>query len=372
MIVISYSLAGHGHKMAALAIEEELRRRGTPFAVEVADTLLFTPKLFSQFYTGVYWWLVHTLPIVWLFFFWLLNLRPVHYLTQGFKQYFKSGVLDGYENFLRQKKPKQIVFTHFLGIHNAAQLKRRGEISSFIRVVVTDFYTHALWIHPGVDEYCVMFKETREDMIRRWGIEGKKIRVTGIPVLHKFLVSHKDKKQISLESLGLSQHRLTLLFTSGSFGYGPALRYLRSLIALKHHIQAVIVCGENKEKKARLEKEEFPFPVAVLGFVDNMDELMDSSDILVAKPGGITTSESLIKEVPMMIYSVIPGQEEGNLRLLEAYNACWRLLSPNDLYEIVKEILETPEELADKKKNVASLAKPHASRDIVDEIIITS
>ncbi len=372
MILFAYALAGHGHRMAALALEEELTRRGEPVPSEVLDILKITPRRFAHSYAGIYWWLVHYMPVIWLFFFWLFNLKPIHALDQLLKKHLKSGALGEFEKILKIKQPKQIVFTHYLGIHNAVEMKKRGEITSFVRAVVTDFYAHALWINPGVDEYNVMCKETRDDMIQRWNIDGKKIRITGIPVFHKFLQSHKDKKQFMFDQLGLQQNRITLLFTSGSFGYGPTDQYLHALAPFHQQVQAIVVCGENIKRKSHLEGEGFPFPVAVLGFVQNMEELMDISDLLVAKPGGITTCEALVKGVPMMVSSIIPGQEEGNLRVLEKYNACWRLYAPDDIVDVIKEILEFPDELNSKRKMLAVLAKPHASRDIVDQILKTS
>jgi len=370
MTLIAYASAGHGHKMAAQALEEAFHSQERSERVEIMDLLSISPPIFSKTYAGIYWLLIHYFPPIWKFFFWLFNLQIIHRFDHFMKRNFKTGALSHFESLLKLNNPKHLVFTHFLGIHNAIALRHEGAISSSIEAIVTDFYAHALWIHDKVDKYFVMSNETREDMILRWGVKEEKIHVTGIPVSRNFSPNTGKKKERSyLETLGLQRDRLTLLFTSGSFGIGPTEHYLQSLAPLSERIQVIIVCGNNSKMKNRLLKTRFAFPAAILGFVNNMNELMDVSDLLVAKPGGITTCEALIKSLPMLISNVIPGQEEGNLKLLELHNACWRLLSPRDLTKIVKNILDNPKILEEKQRNISAIAKPNATRDIVDIIL---
>lgn len=368
MILIIYGSAGQGHKSAAIAIEEELKQRQQLDSIEILDSLSVTTPFFAKFYPWLYQFSVHYLSPLWSLCFKLFNLKIAHRLDHFLKR-FPTKYLRNFSDFLRNKQPRTIVFTHFLGVFNAIQLRKHGELNCKIISVVTDFYAHALWIHRDVDEYCVMAEETKEDMIRNWQIKPDKIKITGIPVSKKFTDFSIRKDKSYLETLGLEKNRLTLLFSSGSFGLGPTEEYLSSLKPLADKIQAIIVCGNNTKMKIRLDQNTFSFPVTILGFVNYMQDLMDVSDLLVAKPGGITTCEALIKGVPMIISSVIPGQEEGNLKLLEHRDACWHLSNSKQFFEIIKNILANPEILSDKKKHLALIAKPNATNDIADIIL---
>ena len=362
MILIIYASAGHGHKSAALSVLEEMKLRPELGEAEALDSLTVTTPLFWKLYPGTYWYMVHYLPQIWRFFYWLFNLKMIHNLDQFLKK-FTSKPIKNFVDVIRIKRPDIIVFTHFLGIYNAVQLRKSRQIFCKIHVVVTDFFTHALWINKDVDMYYVMAEETKKDMVRKWGLDPEKIKVTGIPIAKKFSDSGIRKDRSVLESMGLRKDRLTILFSSGSFGIGPTEKFLDALSPLAQKVQAVIVCGNNVRMKEFLEKETFAFPVAVLGFVTNMEELMGASDLIVAKPGGVTTCESIIKDLPMIISSYIPGQEAGNLRLLEIHKACWHLAnSPQCFYETIKNILDKPSILENKKANLLKLRRASATK----------
>ena len=352
MTLIVYGSAGMGHKKAALALAEELEARGE--SSEVLDSLTLTPNLFSKFYTGIYWWAITYAPWLWKLGFLFTDLPWVHYASLLIEKHAGRGALRRFEKYLCQKNPKHIIFTHFLGIQSAIELRRRGLIQSSLRVVVTDFYAHAFWIYPPVDEFCVMAEETKQDMIRKWHVPAAKIRVTGIPISRKFQSVRRTK-----------QERLALLFSSGSFGIGPTEQLLKSLEPLSSNIQAIVVSGQNEKMRLHLNAIRFPFPVVIMGLVSNMEELMAQSDVLVAKPGGITTCEALAMGLPMIISSVIPGQEEGNRDLLLRNDACWALRSPGELTQVIQNIIDHPEALEAKRKNIARLAKPNAAQSIV-------
>ena len=369
MTLIIYASAGHGHKSAALSIEEEIRLRPELGEAEALDSLTITTPLFAKLYPGTYWYMVHYLPQIWRFFYWLFNLKIIHNLDQFLKN-FTSRPLKNFTDVIRIKRPDTIIFTHFLGIHNAVQLRKTRQIFCKIHVVVTDFFTHALWINKDVDMYYVMAEETKQDIVKKWGISPEKIKVTGIPISRKFSDSGIKKDRTVLESLGLKKDRLTILFSSGSFGIGPTEKFLNALAPLAQKVQAVIVCGHNVRMKEFLDKEKFAFPVTVLGFVTNMEELMGASDLIVAKPGGVTTCESIIKDLPMVVSSYIPGQEAGNLKLLEIHKACWHLSNnTKQFYETIKSILDNPSVLENKKINLLKLRRPNATKEIVESIL---
>ena len=171
-------------------------------------------------------------------------------------------------------------------------------------------------------------------------------------------------KKESRKKEGLDEDRFTLLITSGSFGLGPTEEVLRTLREFNGRIQVMAVCGRNQNLFETLEKESYPFKMKLYGFVSHMDELMEASDLIVAKPGGATTSESLAKGLPIAVLEPIPGQEAGNARLLRERNAAFFLKHPSDIRIILKAIFDYPAVIAEKKKSLDALARPEAARDV--------
>lgn len=365
MILIVYASTGFGHKKAALALQEEFLAQNPKEPCEALDILSLTPQFHSHFYAGMYWFLANHTPSLWSFFYHLLDKKQFHQLLFPLSQIINHPILGDFKDYLIENQPRCLFFTHFLGLYAALELRKSGQISCPIKAVVTDFFAHSFWIYPPVDEFCVMHEDTKKELTSKWGIDEDKIRVTGIPVSRKLTQTTQKKDPAFLKSLGLSKNRLTLLFTSGAFGLGPMVRWLEVLRPLADHIQAIVVCGNNHKLKKLLDQKRFPYPAAIFGFVDNMPELMSVSDLLIAKPGGITMCEALTKAIPIVISSVIPGQEEGNLKMLREHDACWYPESAEKFMVLVKNILDHPDLLEKKSANMVRLAKPYASWEIV-------
>ena len=121
--------------------------------------------------------------------------------------------------------------------------------------------------------------------------------------------------------------------------------------------------------KEQLESMRFSFPVKVFGFVDFMPELMEASDLLVAKSGGATTVESLAKGIPMVVLHPIPGQETRNAKFLKQTNAAFFMQAPEQIKPILYAVLTYPDMLKSKRAAVASIARPRATEDAVKFIL---
>lgn len=369
MILIIYANAGYGHKKAALAIQEEIKRKDPRQECEVMDILSLTSQSLEFLYPGSYKFLVTYMPWLWRLGYRILDRKRMYPIIFPFRNMMNRSVLYPFKHYLMKKNPKVIIFTHFLGIPRAINLRKQGKISGKINVCITDFETHSFWIYPEVDKYYVMCEETKKEITDKWEIPEDRVMTTGVPIAHKFQPpAEKERKPLS-KKYRLDPNRMTLFFSSGSFGIGPTEDLLAYLAQFSDQIQVIIVCGKNRKMQDKLMEKDFLFPVIIYGFVDCMHELMKISDILIAKPGGITTCESLSQGIPMIISSLIPGQEEGNRNVLAKYDACWELKSSEDIKTLMKEILENPEMLRKKKENIQKLAKPHASQDITEHVL---
>jgi len=368
MILLVYANAGHGHKKAALAIQEEVKRQNPDQTCETMDILSLTSQSLSMLYPGSYQFLVTYMPFLWHFFYHFLDRKNMYPILFPFRNLMNRFVLSTFKHYLIKKNPKMIIFTHFLGIPQAINLRKRGRISSNIDVCITDFEAHSFWIYPEVDKYYAMCDETKEGIIDKWEITPDRVMTTGIPVSYKFKPAGTEEKLELKKKYNLDPNRLTLVFSNGSFGFGPTEEVLAYLAQFSDQIQVIIVCGKNKKMYERLSEKDFIFPLTLFKFVDFMPDLMKMADVLISKPGGITSSESLAVNVPMIISTTIPGQEEGNRAILEKYGVCWELKTCEQIKTIIKRILENPKILKMKKEHIQQLAKPNAAQDIAIHI----
>jgi processive 1,2-diacylglycerol beta-glucosyltransferase len=201
----------------------------------------------------------------------------------------------------------------------------------------------------------------------------EKITVSGIPIDPVF-AEQKDKRTMRRKH-GLKEDRTTILISAGGFGVGPIEHLVQSLLGLLHPAQIVAVCGRGKELKTRLDRmasRRLPPNISlhVTGYTTDMDEYMAAADLLVGKPGGLTTSEALAKGLVFVIVNPIPGQEERNADHLLEEGAAIRCNNLPVLAYKIDQLLADPQRLAIMQANVQRLAKPHAAQTIVDRLLL--
>ncbi|MBI4550086.1 MAG: hypothetical protein HY714_04090 [Candidatus Omnitrophica bacterium] len=364
-IFILHATAGQGHTKAAEALAEELKNH-PGHDVRLIDALHHASPVFGKSYGPGYFWLIKFVPRLWGFFYHLTDRwvpAPLMNFLRSSHNRFHSR---DFEQLLMRENPEVILLTHFYPAEVASRLKRQGKIRSRLIVVVTDFLVHRFWVNPGTDLYVGMMEETRGHLMGL-GVPAEKIRLLGIPVSAKFLlpVSRSEVRR----RLGLEEGLFTVLITSGSFGSGPIRETVSRLQAYAGQIQAIVVCGINERLREELRALPLRYPLSVLGFVSNMHELMAAADVIVSRSSGLTTCESLVKGLPLIIISKIPGQEFFNAEVLRKRAAAFEVSDPAHTAPLVGEILRDPARLAAVRANIAKLARPHAARDIVSEAL---
>lgn len=205
-------------------------------------------------------------------------------------------------------------------------------------------------------------------------IPESKVFVTGIPISSRFL--QKYNKQEILDEFNLQNNIKTILFFGGGeFGLGKAKTFeiFETLVKNFNDIQMIAIAGKNDKMKLKFEKivEENSKQdyVKILEYTNKVPELMAISDLVVSKPGGLTTSESLASNLPMIIINPIPGQEEENAEFLEEKGIGIWIRKSDSAYEIFKDLFSSPEKLEKMKKNTKILAKKHSTEDICKIIL---
>lgn len=366
-VLFLYVNAGYGHRKVAEAVYRELSsRQPEHLELEIFDALEKTNSLFENLYPKIYYELVVYAPWIWKIFFDITNLPFVYPLISPLRSFWNWLQSKNLRDHIQKGDYNFIVSTHFFPAEVCASLKKNGKIKSNSITIVTDVIPHRVWINPGTDHYWVMADESAR-MLTHCGVDSRQIHIRGIPISSDF-TKPIDRSSVR-KKLNLEEDRLTILLTSGSFGMGPIHQELHILSDLKDQIQVIVVCGHNKILLANLNRENFLFPVRLFGFVNNMYELMSASDLLIAKPGGATTCESLVKELPMIMVSPIPGQETHNANWLSSHEAAFKIKSSSEIKDIVKQIVQNPKLLKSMQSAIRKIAKPEATKDLAAAIL---
>jgi processive 1,2-diacylglycerol beta-glucosyltransferase len=276
------------------------------------------------------------------------------------------------DRLIRSYRPDWIVCTHSLPLPRLSRVRSR--LQGFrIAVVVTDQYPHLMWRRGNPDHYFVPSAWTRDLLEARSPGTGPKTTVTGIPIDPLFAAG--PCRSSARREMELPQELPVVLLTSGGIGGGPFVEVVRALSAIPIECLVVAVCGRNQSAYERVAACVPTFTAGshvrfrAEGHLPQtaMAALMHASDFVIGKPGGVTMSECLACGCPMLIYRpfMIPGQEEGNARLLEQVGAGMIASDLPDLITKTALLLERPERLAAMRERSLQAASPHAAENIV-------
>lgn len=368
-ILILSAAVGAGHLRAAEAIEKEFKRRLSAAVVKNIDTLAYTNPLFRRLYGRAYLDMVNQMPEV---LGWMYDSLDKPWENEGRRIALDRLNAQLFIRLLKKEKPDIAVCTHFLPAEIISWLRAKKKLDFPQAIVVTDFDAHAMWLCHHYEKYFVALDETKVHL-SKIGIPSEKIQVSGIPIDPVFAET-KDKIEMR-RKFDLDESKLTILVSAGGFGVGNISHLLEALSDLQTPSQIVAVCGRNEELKIKLEKlacerlnnERVNFKL--IGFTKNMDEYMSASDLIVGKPGGLTTSEALAKNLVFVIVNPIPGQEERNSdHLLEKGCAIRCNNLPVLAYKIDNLVNDKPR-FETMKQNVRYLARPFAAREIVENLL---
>jgi len=367
-VLLLSASAGAGHIRAAQALEKAFNQLEPTLEVRHLDVLDYTNKLFRHLYSKAYIELVNKMPEVpgWMY----------DKLDKPWKNERRRLALDKLNTrplvrLLRSYQPDFIVCTHFLPAEIVSWLRAKERLASRQAIVVTDFDVHAMWLVHHYEQYFVAIDEARV-YLEALGIPVSKITVTGIPIDPVF-AKRKNKLEMR-QKHGLDNERITILLSAGGFGVGSVEPLIASLKAIEHKVQVVAICGRNEELRKRLSKSSNNLAaggnllIHPVGYTTEMDEYMSASDIVLGKPGGLTTSEALAKGLAFVVVNPIPGQEERNSdHLLEAGVAIRCNNLPTLSYKL-NNLLADSSRLARMQTASRKLGRPDAASDIARRV----
>jgi processive 1,2-diacylglycerol beta-glucosyltransferase len=354
--------AGAGHVRAAEALRVAAEAEGS--VAEHLDVMDFVSTAFRALYTDFYLKLVEHHPAMWAMLYRIMDRTPPSAPLARVRRAIER------LNTMRLRKavaafaPDAVVCTHFLPAELLMRERARGRIASPVFVQITDFDLHGMWIVPDMAGYFVASREVAFRAEAR-GIARERVHVTGIPVMPAF-ASPPSRAEAAAE-LGLDPRRKTFLLMGGGAGLGGIDEAAGHLLASGADAQLIALAGRNAAMLGRLENlaRRHPGRLVALGFTNRVERLMAASDLVVTKPGGLTTSECLALGRPMIVHAPIPGQEERNCDYLLEQGAALKAIDANALEYRIRELIARPERIDAMSARAASLGRPHAARDVL-------
>ena len=384
-ILIFYASYGGGHLNAAKSINDYIISNYPNYDVELIDCMKYVNKTIEKLTTAAYREMAKKAPWAWGKIYSDSQKGPLAHLSSRSNKIMAIKLL----RLLREKQPDVIISTHPFGSQMCSYLKRKNKITAKIATIMTDFSPHDQWLvgHKFTDYFFVANDKMKNYLISK-GIAENKVFVTGIPISNRFLKTY-NKKEI-LDTYNLSEDKFTVLFFGGGeFGLGKTktAEIFESLVqeSLKEKIQIIAIAGKNPKMKASFEEivskyyinttttntTDITNNVKILEFTNQVPELMSISNLVVTKPGGLTTSESLASHLPMLIINPIPGQEEENAEFLEDKGIAIWLRKNDDSKIIIENLLADNKKLNLMKENTKLLARPHSTETICKMILGT-
>jgi processive 1,2-diacylglycerol beta-glucosyltransferase len=367
ILVLSASV-GAGHLRAAEAVELALRQTVPQAMVKNIDILTLTNAAFRRVYGRAYLDLVNRVPHVLGYFYDMLDRpsRSGRYRGDRLRLVVEKLNLRPFVRFLQEEPWDLVINAHFLPAEIVASLRKKERLEIPQVTVTTDFETHRLWVNQPCEHY---FTATQEGALylQSWGVPATDTTATGIPI-HPAFSEPKDRGEC-LARLGLVGDRPVVLQSAGGFGVGPIEKIYRALLDVKDPLQIMVVTGRNEKARAQLEAVDVParHRAKVLGFTTQIDELMSAADLVVSKPGGLTTSETLARGAAMVVVNPIPGQESRNSDYLLENGAAIKVNNLATMAHKITALVRDPGRLAQLRANAKRLGRPRAAFDVVQQ-----
>lgn len=274
-------------------------------------------------------------------------------------------------NYIKEYEPGVIVNTHFIPAGLLAEFKKKGLFDIPLATVITDYRVHGVWIHSGIDlnlagsqDVCVQLTDA--------GIPPSRIALTGIP-LRSYFESPLSKTE-ARKKLGIDQDKQTILVMGGAGSLScrkAGIIELAANLSRIKPVQFLIVCGTDEilYKQLTSENKGKNCPLSVYGYVDNVQDFMAASDLLISKGGALTISEALTVGLPVVMFKPIPGHENGNAAFVEKAGAGLIVNSSEELVRQLEILLNDLERLQKMSENAHRLLLHHTADKTAEAIL---
>jgi processive 1,2-diacylglycerol beta-glucosyltransferase len=368
ILLLSVS-AGAGHVRASEALRACAELEFPDVQALHLDVMDYASKTFRKLYSDAYIKLVNKHPALWgMLYQMTADARTdatMHKMRRSIERLNTRALRKRIDEFA----PDAIVCTHFLPAEILMHEIRRGRLDMPVWVQVTDFDLHRMWVIPHMTGYFAANDEIAFRM-RAVGMAAASVHVTGIPIMPAF--AQPLQRDTCAREIGLDPHRRTLLLMGGGAGVGNLEQIAVCLLALEaQDFQLIVLTGKNVAALAALQElaSQHPSRLFPQGYTHQVERLMACADLVITKPGGLTSSECLAMHTPMIVHSPIPGQEERNADYLLEQGAALKAVDTVGLQYRVSELLASPGLLEKLRERTHAIARPHAAREVLQIVL---
>lgn len=359
-IMLMYISEVSGHHSATLAIEKSLRLLSNDVEILNINAFNYTNPISEKIINRLYMAVIKRTPQVWDY---LYDNPAVIKKLEKIKETIHKMNSPKLKDLFNRFRPDVVLCTQAFPCGMVADFKKIYNSDLPLISVLTDYIPHSYWVYDNVSFYITPSEEIGTRLALK-GIQENRIKPMGIPCDPKF-TAKVDKKEV-LRKLGLDQNSPIILIMGGGQGLGPIKTIVASLEKLNTKIQEIVITGNNKRLYGSLKRKirQYQQKILLFGYSNNIHELMDIADLIITKPGGITTAEALAKKLPMLIINPIPGQEENNTVYLTKSGAALKVDNLEEINLIVDKLVSSSDKLTLMRESALRIGKPYASMDI--------
>ena len=359
-VILMYISEVSGHHSATLAIEKAIRLLEPGTEILNINAFHYTNPITEKIVNRLYMGMIKRTPKLWDYLYDNQNIVKGLEKIKKAVHKFNSPKL---KNLFDEFRPDVVACSQAFPCGMVADYKKTYNSDLPLVAVLTDYVPHSYWIYDTVNFYITPSEDVSQRLMRK-GVAFEKIKSMGIPFDPKFN-ELQDRLKLC-HKLRLKPDVPTILVMGGGQGLGPITTIVDSLGKMARQIQLIIVTGSNKKLYKSLRKKIYKYEkeIVLFGYATNVHELMSVSDVIITKPGGITSSEVLAKRIPMIIVNPLPGQEANNTEYLTQKGAAIKIDKPEEISLVIEDLFDHPAKLSALRESAAQISKPHSSVDI--------
>jgi processive 1,2-diacylglycerol beta-glucosyltransferase len=364
-ILLMYITEHSGHHQASIALEKAILAKSPSCSVLNIDAFKYTNPIIEKIMHKTYMQVIKKKPEIWNY---LYDNPVVVKKTERIRKLANNAGSKKIDKLIKRFDPAAVACTQALPCGIVANYKKIYRADIPLVGALTDYAPHSYWIHDGVDAYIVPSHGVKRAFIKK-GVPPKKIKVLGTPIDPLF--AKKINKNKILKKTGLSPEMPVILIMGGTYGIGPDEKLISELGASDKDFQIIVVTGVNKKLYKKLKRMEISFSkkLAVMGFADNVCELMEIADIIITKPGGLTTAEAIAKRLPMIILNPLPGQESLNTKILTDKGIAVKARDERDAVRLSEELIDNPKIIKKMQRIMGQNGKPNSASDAAELLL---
>jgi processive 1,2-diacylglycerol beta-glucosyltransferase len=365
-VLLLYISAVSGHRQAAEAVKQAFMEFYPEVEIRGENLFQHGNRLLRTLLDSLYYAIITLAPWFWDL---IWDSQEVYWLTYALRNFlYCTNYLRLYREVILPFNPQAVICTHSIACALSSIIKKKKCLDYLLAAVPTDFCLHPYWFYNGVDVYFLPHEGLKENLVDR-GIPLNKVQITGIPISPNFSRS-KDRKNLK-KKWGIKEDLFTILLMGGGQGMGSLKEIVVSLARSHLPIQLLVVTGINRRlrNKFRRMQSKLDLPLKVFGYTRKIDELMEISDLLISKPGGLTTAEALAKSLPLGIVDSLAGQERRNKEFLLEKELAFELKNKEGIVGLIGHLLNDFSYLEEWQRHIEDLACPQAAEQIAQKII---